>query len=259
MSFGPRVAFGVVAIVCAALPCSARPTSRSKRKFPACSARHGPESCCSWRTGGSHREGIISPRRDRTVPSLGELREFRRRAGPGGGRGAIGGLILEGAPHIDARAWRRAAWLTPRARALAVLRAFSTGLPTLAIIANAAGSPVGLYIPTLMTAVYNQAKLTLPACFHVATEGGWDVAAQLEQNCGVGLLSRTSARGDPGLGAGTFLRRSAQSYWRENANLKRAAAVSRLQAPVGWFRCEARPGGAAAVAGNFGSCRVERD
>ena len=42
---------------------------------------------------------------------------------------------------------------------------------------------VCLYIPTVMTAVYNQAKRS--ACtlrFHVATEGAWDVG------CGCGCL-----------------------------------------------------------------------
>jgi hypothetical protein len=56
------------------------------------------------------------------------------------------------------------------------LRAASTGHPALAIAANALASICNcLYIPTLMTAVYNQAKRA-PCIlrFHVATEGGWD-------------------------------------------------------------------------------------
>ena len=48
---------------------------------------------------------------------------------------------------------------------------------TAAVVANALG-PLGgcLYIPTLMTAVYTQAKRSpCTLRFHVFTEGGWDV------------------------------------------------------------------------------------
>ncbi len=58
-----------------------------------------------------------------------------------------------------------------------IMRAAAPGHALLAITANALGAlVVCLYIPTLMTAVYNQAKRS--ACtlrFHVATEGAWDV------------------------------------------------------------------------------------
>ena len=65
------------------------------------------------------------------------------------------------------------------ARRLANLRAASYGYPTLAVAANAAGAiVVAVYIPTLMTAVYNQAKRSPCALrFHIATEGGWDAGA----------------------------------------------------------------------------------
>jgi hypothetical protein len=60
---------------------------------------------------------------------------------------------------------------------LTILRAAAPGQALLAVTANALGAfVVCLYIPTLMTAVYNQAKRS--ACtlrFHVATEGAWDV------------------------------------------------------------------------------------
>src|SRR5262249_53174014 len=58
-----------------------------------------------------------------------------------------------------------------------VFRILSTRDPTLAVIANACGAVVGcLYIPTLMTPVYNQAKRApCTLRFHVATEGGWDL------------------------------------------------------------------------------------
>jgi hypothetical protein len=55
----------------------------------------------------------------------------------------------------------------------------------MAVAANALGTLVGcLYMPTLMTAVYNQAKRSPCALrFHVATEGGWDVG------CAAGSLA----------------------------------------------------------------------
>jgi hypothetical protein len=49
----------------------------------------------------------------------------------------------------------------------------------LAVAANAAGAlVVAVYIPTLMTAVYNQAKRSPCSLrFHIAAEGGWDAGA----------------------------------------------------------------------------------
>jgi DHA1 family inner membrane transport protein len=57
------------------------------------------------------------------------------------------------------------------------MRAGFLNHPALAVIANAMGSLVGcLYVPTLMTAVYNQAKRSPCVLrFHIAAEGGWDV------------------------------------------------------------------------------------
>jgi MFS transporter, DHA1 family, inner membrane transport protein len=56
-------------------------------------------------------------------------------------------------------------------------RAIATGNAVLAVAANAAGALVGaLYMPTLMTAVYTDAKnSSCPLRFHVATEGAWDI------------------------------------------------------------------------------------
>jgi MFS family permease len=94
--------------------------------------------------------------------------------------GAVGSLLL--GKHIDAGHGRRAVWLgIGSVAAVTVLRAFSTDIPAMAIIANALGGFVGcLYIPTLMTAVYNQAKQSPSTLhFHFATEGGWDVGGAL--------------------------------------------------------------------------------
>jgi MFS family permease len=94
--------------------------------------------------------------------------------------GAVVGLLL--GKHIDAGHGRRAVWLGVGSVAVVtVLRAFSTDIPALAVIANALGGIVGdLYIPTLMTAVYNQAKQSpCTLRFHFATEGGWDAGGAL--------------------------------------------------------------------------------
>jgi MFS transporter, DHA1 family, inner membrane transport protein len=92
--------------------------------------------------------------------------------------GAASGLFL--GRYIDAGHGGRAVWLA--AGSLAVVIALRTGSstdPVLAVVANAAGALVpALYVPTLMTAIYNQAKGSPCALrFHVATEGGWDAGA----------------------------------------------------------------------------------
>lgn len=90
--------------------------------------------------------------------------------------GAVAGLFL--GRHIDAGHGNRAVFfaLGPLV-AMVLLRAVSVGHPVFAVAANAlayAGSC--LYVPTLMTAVYNIAKRSpCPLRFHVATEGGWDM------------------------------------------------------------------------------------
>lgn len=98
--------------------------------------------------------------------------------------GAVSGLLL--GRWIDRGHGIKAVWAATGAMAFGVaLRAGAMGHPLLAIGANAAGTVVAaLYIPTLMTAVYNQAKgspCTLR--FHIATEGGYDAG------CAAGLMT----------------------------------------------------------------------
>jgi MFS transporter, DHA1 family, inner membrane transport protein len=92
--------------------------------------------------------------------------------------GAVSGLLL--GRFIDAGHGGRAVWLAAGSLVLVIaLRAASCGDPFLAVVANAAGALVpALYVPTMMTAVYNQAKGSPCALrFHIAAEGGWDVGA----------------------------------------------------------------------------------
>jgi hypothetical protein len=89
--------------------------------------------------------------------------------------GAAGGLFL--GRVIDSGRGTRAVWIAIAAMSLVIgLRASVHTEPILAITASALGSlAVCLYVPTLMTAVYNLAKRSPCAMrFHIAAEGGWD-------------------------------------------------------------------------------------
>jgi hypothetical protein len=90
--------------------------------------------------------------------------------------GAIGGLLL--GRLIDSGRGARAVWMSVGLLMLViVMRAGALSHPVLAVTANALGSLVGcLYVPTIMTAVYNQAKRSPCVLrFHIAAEGGWDI------------------------------------------------------------------------------------
>ncbi len=90
--------------------------------------------------------------------------------------GAVGGLVF--GRLIDSGRGTRAVWLSVSLLALVVaMRAGALHHPVLAVVANALGSLVAcVYVPTLMTAVYNQAKRSPCVLrFHIASEGGWDI------------------------------------------------------------------------------------
>jgi hypothetical protein len=89
--------------------------------------------------------------------------------------GSVAGLFL--GRLIDSGRGSRAVWLAMGTVTFVVaLRAVAMGHPTLAVIANAFGALVNcLYVPTLMTAVYNNAKRSPCVLrFHIVAEGGWD-------------------------------------------------------------------------------------
>lgn len=115
--------------------------------------------------------------------------------------GAIGGLVL--GRHIDGGHGEKAVWLTfATLMAVTLFRAVSTQNAALAVLANAIGALVMcLYIPTMMTPIYNQAKRSPCALrFHAAAEGGWDIG------CAAGCLvaALLSASGAP-LSSGILL------------------------------------------------------
>jgi hypothetical protein len=103
--------------------------------------------------------------------------------------GAAAGLLL--GRLIDAGHGGRAVWLAAGALVSVIgLRVIACGNPVLAIVANAAGALVtAFYTPTLMTAIYNQAKTSpCPLRFHIMTEGGWDAGAASGCLAAAGLL-----------------------------------------------------------------------
>lgn len=94
--------------------------------------------------------------------------------------GAVGGLVL--GRMIDAGNGSRALTVSIGLTVVVVLmRASVQEYPALAITANALGALVTcLYMPTMMTAVYNRAKRSPCVMrFHIAAEGGWDIGMAL--------------------------------------------------------------------------------
>jgi hypothetical protein len=103
--------------------------------------------------------------------------------------GAASGLLL--GRLIDLGHGRRAVWIACASlAAVTILRAAAYGNPLLAVAANALGALVpALYIPTLMTAIYNLAKSSRCVLrFHIATEGGWDAGGTSASLLAAGLL-----------------------------------------------------------------------
>jgi hypothetical protein len=90
--------------------------------------------------------------------------------------GGVFSLLL--GRHIDAGGGRHAVLIAyGLAVGLLILRALSLGSTWLAVAANAPGTLVAaLYIPAVMSAVYNTAKASpCPFRFHMVSEGAWDV------------------------------------------------------------------------------------
>ena len=98
--------------------------------------------------------------------------------------GAVSGLVL--GRLIDRGHGLRVVWLAVGALAgVIAFRAAGYASPLLAVIASAAGAVVtAIYTPTVMTAVYNQARLS-PCIlrFQIAAEGGFDAG------CATGCLA----------------------------------------------------------------------
>jgi MFS family permease len=179
---GPRIAFGAAAIVhlLAALPLLATPDVRVAKSMPGAfrAAFHGTLlfAADGWMVAGYFFVWQIAL----FVVLKEDFASFGGVLALTGVVGAIGGLIL--GRHIDAGYGQHAVWLTfATVAGTTVLRAAATENVGLAVVANAMGALVGcVYLPTLMTTVYNQAKRS-PCVFryHFVTEGGWDIGGAL--------------------------------------------------------------------------------
>jgi hypothetical protein len=177
VAFGARVAFGATAIIAAlsALPILWAPKVAVARHMPG-AFRAALPGVLVFMADGWMAMGFWFVWQIALFLSLGQ--SFLAYGGAlafAALVGAIGSLIL--GRHIDAGHGNRAVWWAVAAIATVImLRAIATGHPALAVAANALGAlSACLYIPTVMTAVYTQAKRSpCPLRFHVAAEGGWD-------------------------------------------------------------------------------------
>ncbi len=178
VSFGPQAAFGTTAITVAlsSLPLLWTPDVRVAPRVPG-AFRAALPGILLFLADGWIAAGYVFVWQIALFVSLG--RNFLAYGGAlaiAAFVGAIGGLLL--GRHIDAGHGGRAVRYAYGIFAFIILlRAVATGNAAIAVVANALGALGScLYIPTLMTAVYTQAKRApCTLRFHVATEGGWDM------------------------------------------------------------------------------------
>lgn len=94
--------------------------------------------------------------------------------------GALSGLVL--GRLIDRGHARRAAMINAAALAGTLIARVVCGSGVISVLAVAFGTTLlsGLYVPSLMTAIYNEAKASpCPFRFHFAAEIGWDTGGAL--------------------------------------------------------------------------------
>jgi MFS family permease len=94
--------------------------------------------------------------------------------------GALGGLAFGRA--IDAGGALRAAWINAAVLAATLAAKALCGEQAIAVLVVAIGAALlgGLYNPSLMTAIYNEAKASpCPLRYHLALEAAWDVGGAL--------------------------------------------------------------------------------
>ena len=189
--FGPRVAFGAtgLVIVLAAAPLLWTPNIVVPRTAPR-AFRAALPGVLLFVADGWMAAGLVFVWRLALFISLGEqFQAFGGAMAIAALVGAAGGLML--GRFIDAGHGGRAVFIALGVVVSAtLLRAVSYGDPTLAIVANAFGALMAsLYVPTVMTSVYNQAKLSpCVTRFHIATEGGCDIGGGAALLLCAGLL-----------------------------------------------------------------------
>jgi len=94
--------------------------------------------------------------------------------------GSLGSAIF--GRVIDTRHARRAVWVSVAVSVFCLLMKSVSGFSPVMVVGAAIVSNLlgGLYIPSLMTAVYNEAKFApCPLRFQLAAEGGWDLGGAL--------------------------------------------------------------------------------
>jgi hypothetical protein len=212
--YGPKLAFGITSVLmlAAALPFLGTPNVKVAKSAPG-----------AWRAA---RPGVLLFMADGWISAgffwAWQITLFitlgRSFSAYGGAMalaavvGAASGMVL--GRLIDAGHGRRAVYLAMAVFTLTIaFRLASQGHPALAVAANACGAFVAcLYMPTMMTPVYNLAKAApCTLRFHVATEGGWDVGASSACLLASGLmslgapLSVAMALSFLGIGASTIL------------------------------------------------------
>ncbi|MBV9331760.1 MAG: hypothetical protein JOZ55_09435 [Alphaproteobacteria bacterium] len=192
VTFGPMVAFGATSVVAmsSAIPLFFTPAVPVARRSPGALSAAIP-GVLLFATDGWICAGYFWVWQIALFFSLGQ--SFLAYGGAlalAAVAGAAGAMML--GRHIDSGRAVRAVHLAFGGLFFAVaLRAISLGHPAIAVIANAVGSLEScLYIPTLMTAVYNQAKRSpCTLRFHVLTEGGWDLGGATGCLVAAGLIA----------------------------------------------------------------------
>ena len=191
VAFGPAVAFGATAIVIftAAIPLLFAPNVAVPVHAPQ-TLRAAWFSALVFASDGWFAAGFVFVWQIALFVSLGEsFTAFGGAMAISALVGAVGGLFL--GRLIDAGHGLRAVWLSLAVMAgVVVLRVAAYGNAPFAVVANALSALViCLYVPTLMSAVYIEAKRSpCTLRFHVATEGGWDVGCALGCLASAGLM-----------------------------------------------------------------------
>jgi len=204
VAFGPRVAFGATAAIAviSALPLLWTPDVAVARHVPGAWKAATP-GMLLFLADGWIGSGYVFVWQVALFVSLGEnFLVYGGALAISALVGAAGGLLL--GRHIDAGHGGRAVWIALGGMAAIILlrAAAATGHPVVAVAAQALGALENcLYAPTIMTAVYNQAKRApCTLRFHVAAEGGWDVGGA----CGL-LIAAALAEWRVPLSAGIAL------------------------------------------------------
>ena len=192
VTYGPRIAFAVTAAIqaLAATPLFFTPEVRIARNAPGALAASLP-GAVMFAGDGLVTAGYVTVWQFALFFALG-----RNPMAYGGAlavaalAGALGSLVL--GRLIDAGKGVRAVHVSIAAMvAVILLRAFGGDHRVLAVAANTMGALAAcLYVPTLMTALYNQAQRSPCVMrFHIAAEAGWDVGGMAGLAGAAGLVA----------------------------------------------------------------------